>query len=558
MVILVAGAGLSSCEKFLEPGLDNRLTKDEMLNDPAFFEGLLLHAYQNMPQATSFDEAVASDEAVTNDKNSGALKMATGQWRSTFYPISKWQTAYTEINYINSFLADMDNVQWSWQSEAENENYLRRLKGEAYGLRAWWMFQLLQYHGGKTSDGSLLGFPVVTKPLTIDDDYSIPRSSYIESVDQILSDIDTAVKYLPNSYKDKSGDQVYNNTLGGKYINRISGLAALALKSRLTLLAASPAYAVIDWETAATTAGDIISANGGLSALSPTGVEYYKNVNDAEIIWSNSRALENDLEMANFPPSQYGEGNTNPTQDLVDAFPMQNGLPTDEPASGYDPKNPYVNRDPRLTSYIVFNGNTIKAEIHTDVDAPVDGIDKSVNSTRSGYYLKKFMLDDQVNLAPGNVTQAPHFVTYFRYTELFLNYAEAANEAWGPDADPMGYGFTPRQVISAIRVRGGLPDMASDTYLNSMTATREAFRELVQNERRIELSFEGFRFWDIRRWDRTTVMKNPVNGMFIDFNNTSPYSKKFVESRNYEDYMIYGPVPYEETLKYDLTQNQGW
>ncbi len=559
VAVIIAGAGLTSCEKFLEPGLDNRLTENEMLNDPSFFEGLLLHAYEDMPaDSSAFKEAVASDDAVTNDKNSPARRMATGEWRSSFNPISKWDVAYHEIVYINSFLQKMDQVTWSWQSDKANANYLKRLRGEAYGLRAWWMFQLLEYHAGVGNDGNLLGFPIITTLITKDEDFKVPRGTYQQCVDQILSDIDTAVKYLPNTYQDMGTDQIYNSTLGARFQNRMSGLAALALKSRVTLFAASPAYGYLDWTVAAQAAGEIISDNGGLGAISPTGLEFYTNFKDPEIIWNNAKVISNNLETDNYPPSKFGDGQINPTENLVEAFPMENGMPITDASSGYDPNNPYAGRDPRLTAYIVYNGNVIKDTIHTDVSSPEDGIDRTVTSTRSGYYLKKFMLDSKVNLTPGNVTQAEHFVTYFRFTEIFLNYAEAANEAWGPDADPMGYGFTPRQIISAIRVRGGLPDLASDTYLNTMTTTKEDFRNLVRNERRIELCFEGFRFWDIRRWNLKDVMKAPVNAMFIDFSNASPYTTRLLESRNYDDYMIYGPVPYYETLKYNLVQNAGW
>ncbi len=559
IAVIIATTGLISCEKFLDPGLDNRLTEDELLNDPAYYEGLLLHAYYDMPSdSTALKEAVACDEAVTNDKNSPARRMATGEWRSSFNPISKWNVAYHEIVYINSFLQQMDKVQWSYQSEEANVNYLKRLRGEAYGLRAWWMFQLLENHAGMSAGGNLLGFPIITKVITKEDDFQVPRGTYTECLNQILSDIDTAVKYLPNTYKDKSGDPVYNSTLGARYKNRISGLAVLALKSRVTLFAASPAYSIADWSTAAETAGELISNNGGLSAISPTGIVFYNNFQDPEIIWANSWSNSNNLEEDNFPPSKFGNGRINPTQDLVEAFPMSSGLPVTDPGSGYDPSDPYTGRDPRLMLYIVYNGNVIKDTIHTDAGSPLDGINRTVTSTRSGYYLKKFMLDSKVNLAPGNVTEAPHFVTYFRFTEIFLNYAEAANEAWGPDADPMGYGFTARDVISAIRTRGGLPDMASDTWLNSMTPGKDQFRELVRNERRIELCFEGFRFWDIRRWNLTGIMEAPVNAMFIDFNKADPYEVQLLENRNYNDYMIYGPVPYLETLKYNLEQNKGW
>jgi hypothetical protein len=559
-VLFAAALTLSlvSCEKFLEQDLDNRLTEEEMLNDPAFFEGLLLHAYNAMPSINSFGEAIAADNAATNDKNSDALKMATGEWSSSFYPMSKWSQAYNEIVYINSFLEKMDRVEWSWESEEVNRNHFERLKGEAYGLRAWWEFQILEYHAGMSDGGQLLGFPIVTRVFSITDDYALARNSYAECVDQILADVDTALKYLPNTYADVSGDPVYNSTFGARYQNRMSGLAALALKSRVTLFAASPAFGYLDWGTAAVTAGEIIRDNGMLSAISSTGLEFYNNYQDPEIIWCNAKSNSNSLERDNFPPSQFGMGRTNPSQELVDAFPMQDGLPITEASSGYDPEDPYTGRDPRLAAYIVYNGNTIKETISTDAGSPEDGINRSVNSTRSGYYLKKFMLDTKVNLTPGNETQAEHFITYFRFTEIFLNYAEAANEAWGPDADPMGYGFTARQVLGAVRERGGLPALASDAWLNSMTPSQDDFRALVRNERRIELCFEGSRFWDIRRWNLPAVMSAPVHAMYIDFDSPTPYEVQFMENRNYSGYMIYGPVPYAETLKYDLTQNKGW
>ncbi|MEX2371369.1 MAG: RagB/SusD family nutrient uptake outer membrane protein [Bacteroidales bacterium] len=558
IILIIFTGTLVSCEKFLSPGLDNRLSEEEMLNDPAYFEGLLLHAYRNMPSATSFDEDIVSDDAVTNDKNSNYTLMATGEWKASFYPMSKWSIAYNEIFYINAFLAKMDQVVWSWQNEEVNDNHYQRLKGEAHGLRAWWMFQLLQYHGGMGADGTLLGFPISLEPLTIDDEFRIPRNTYAACVDQILSDIDTAVAYLPNTFKDIPGDAVYNSTFGARFTNRISGLVALSLKSRVTLLAASPAYNYLNWEDAAQTAGEIIADNGGLAAISPTGLKFFENHLDPEIIWCNSRTNSNSLEVANFPPSKYGNGRINPTHNLVDVFPMSTGLPVDEVTSGFDPSDPYTNRDPRLKAYIAHHGNVIKDTIYTDATSAQDGNNKLINSTRSGYYLKKFLLDSKVNLAPGNVTQADHFITYFRFTELFLNYAEAANEAWGPDADPMGYGFTAREVISAIRNRGGLPDLATDTYLNSMTPSANDMREVIRNERRIELCFEGFRFWDIRRWNLTGIMSAPVEAMNIDFSKPEPYNVQFLENRGYADYMIYGPVPYNETLKYDLIQNKGW
>jgi len=195
--------------------------------------------------------------------------------------------------------------------------------------------------------------------------------------------------------------------------------------------------------------------------------------------------------------------------------------------------------------------------INTYVDAPTDGLGSKETSTRTGYYLKKFMLPN-VNLAPGSLVSSNHTYTLFRMTEVLLNYAEAANEAWGPDGDPNGYGFTAKSKIGDLRARAGIT--GPDPYLAGIT-TQAELRELIRNERRLELCFEGFRFWDIRRWENGDVnITNPATGVEIINNGGGvfTYTPIEVESRNYEPYMIYGPIPYNETLKYNLIQNDGW
>jgi hypothetical protein len=530
-----------------------------MLNDPVYFEGILLRVYDLLPSIHSFDEDYISDDATTNNKNSNYLRMATGEWTSSFYPNSQWDDSYNALYYLNYFLSKYEEVEWAWRDETENLYHLQRLKGEAYGLRAYWEFQLLQKHAGRSAGGELLGFPIVTTVISQADEFKIPRNTYGECVDQILADLDTAMKYLPAKYSDKDPGRPenipYNAALGRRFTNRITGQAAGALKSRVTLHAASPAFGYLSWEDAARAAGPLIKSFGGLNIFSLTDGRFYTDYEDREIVWANSISSSNSLERQNYPPSEYGYGRTNPTQDLVDAFPMKNGFPIDHENSGYDPDHPYKNRDPRLSKYIVYHGSVLKDTVFTDVSSD-DGINTLETSTRSGYYIRKFLLTG-VDLSPGNVTSAEHFYTYFRFTELCLNYAEAANEAWGPDEDPLGYGFTPRGIISALRTRAGLPIFIFDTYLRSI-ADRDGFRELIREERRIELCFEGYRFWDIRRWDLIDLMSSPVSAMRIDLSSETPYSVEFLENRPYENYMIYGPVPYEETLKYNIVQNLGW
>ena len=272
ILVLITGLLVSSCDKYLTPDPDNRLTEKEMMNNPAYWEGLLMEAYGRLPRSYSFNEDIASDDAVTNDKGSNAMKMATGEWTSSFYPLSKWNSSYTAIFYLNSFLENYRQVQWSWESARVDKLHRQRLDGEAHGLRAWYEIELLQYHGGLATNSELMGVPIVTKVLN-DNDYNVPRASLKDYVDQIISDLDTAIANLPDYYVDHGDDLEYNEAMGARFVNRIMGTAARALKSRVALLAASPAFGYYSWSDAATIAGDLIRDNGGLTVLSPTGEE---------------------------------------------------------------------------------------------------------------------------------------------------------------------------------------------------------------------------------------------------------------------------------------------
>ncbi len=244
-------------------------------------------------------------------------------------------------------------------------------------------------------------------------------------------------------------------------------------------------------------------------------------------------------------------GRINPTKNLVDAFPMQNGYPITDPSSLYDPSNPYANRDPRLDLYIVYNGSSLKGEtILTGVGGGSNAKDSLQNSTRTGYYLRK-MLREDVNMNPNSTNTKKHYSVYMRYTELFLIYAEAANEAWGPDGTGTN-GFSARDVIASIRNRAGIAQ--PDNYLASIS-TKEDMRNLIHNERRLELCFEGFRFWDLRRWNND--LTESAKGVNVNGTN---YNVVDVEPRSYDNsFMHYGPLPYGEVVKFDaLIQNKDW
>ncbi len=578
-LILLLALLIPGCSMF-EPENDNHSTLDRVYEDPAFAEGLLIRAYTYIPTNNYRWDEVATDDAVTNDPLNSFMRMATGEWSSLYNPQNFWTNCNRAILYINHFLDVVDEVPFKWTDEDFNGLFVRRLKGEAYGLRGMFKYFLLRNHGGVGADGQLLGIPEYNEFITTQDGFSKPRETFAESVQSAYEDFDQALEYLTSDYGnvddpgslppgfDPATDiDAYNTVFGDFAQQRMSGRHVLAFKARLALLAASPAFNPDNdpglWEDAANFTAVLLDDIGGISGLDPKGHIFYlkAQVDEAElsggdkadlpeILWRRPIYEDRAREQANFPPSLYGDGTINPTQNFVDAFPMANGYPIADPSSGYDPSNPYAGRDPRLSLYVVFHGSTLKGKtIDTSVDGGDDGLNQQPNSTRTGYYLKKLLRED-VNVDPSSASNQRHYNTHIRYTELFLNYAEAANEAWGPDGTGT-HGYSARDVVSAIRERAGIEQ--PDNYL-AATVDKTGMRALIRNERRIELSFEGSRFWDLRRWNEDLTV--PARGVRIE---DGTYTYFDVEQRSYDnDYMRYGPIPYNEVIKFDFVQNKGW
>lgn len=570
----------TGCEDLLIPADENNRVLDDIYQDAAFAEGLLLNGYVRLPNGGYSFSDVATDDAVSNDNENSFLQMATGKWSSMFNPVDKWTDSYAAIQYLNLVLAETEKVNWAITGEYTKEMFNDRTKGEAYGLRAIFMYYLLQAHGGMSSNGELLGVPVLTEPLDAESDFTTPRSTYKECIDQIYKDLDLAESYLPLDFEDvtdssdvkipekyvgKTTVSDYNRVFGAYNRQRLTSRIVKAIRAQVALMAASPAYSSgssVTWADAANAAGAVLDLNGGISGIADKGLNWYSKANSDEIagltlgsnppevLWRTNVGDANSLETENFPPSLYGNGHVNPTQNLVDAFPMANGLPITDPNSGYDANKPYANRDPRLNMYIVVNGSKIgSTTIYTKVGKTKDGLDNLTTSTRTGYYMRKLLRED-VNLNPTSKTSQKHYVPRIRYTELYLAYAEASNEAWGPD-DKGTHGYSAREVIASIRKRAGITQ--PDTYLMSISS-KEEMRKMIHNERRLELCFEGFRFWDLRRWKENIT--ETAKGMMITTDDQFVVTP--VENRQYEEHMYYGPLPYSEVLKWGLIQNAGW
>jgi hypothetical protein len=441
-----------------------------------------------------------------------------------------WGDAYYTIRKCNVFIQQISaykaNFSASW--------YNKRID-EARFLRAFYYSLLFQHLGG---------LPIITTPQNRTQDSAAlykPRSTYEQTFNFLTSTLDTVVNngYLVTKYT--SGDQDAGRaTLG----------AALMLKGWLQLFAASPAfnaatpvsgtdpnhiagfgsYDVNRWAAAAKTFKSFIDqyGNGKSYALfsDPSAIWYPTNEYNSEVIFDRqyvANIIGSNYNQYGGPVyilgAYYSWGNYDPTQELVDDFFMANGKSITDPTSGYDPQHPYVGREPRFYDWIVYDGAPYKQDWMAKQDTIYTRIDKvkpSLNQidfgtgdvSNTGYYFKK-KLDPGVR--PGSSSGANYI--FFRYAEVLLGYAEAQNEASGPDG-------TVYTAINQIRLRAGLPALAGGLSQTQM-------REAIQKERRVELCFENKRLDDIIRWKiADKVMNVDKHGMQIT--NTSPNDNKGV------------------------------
>ena len=581
ITICAFAACLTGCDDLFEPAIENNLGLEYMYENSQYAEGILANAYTRIPCAGYSFNDVATDDAVSNDAENSWRKIASGMWTANNNPADRWTSCRSAIQYINLFLANADKVKWA-KDEVVAQMFCDREKAEAYGLRAMYMYYLLEAHAGYTEDGVLMGVPILTEPEAAGSNFNVPRSTFVDCMKALKEDARLALEGLPWEYGDAAEMQRLSakyagadqgkvtRVFGANFIGRMSGKVVEAFVAKADLLAASPAYSDqsgVDWKTAAASAAKVLNHIGGVDGMDPTGWIWYCNVDDienlsptespAEILWRGERAKSLSLEEDNFPPTLYGNGRINPTQNLVDAFPMLNGYPVSHLSGEYDENLPYANRDPRLEAYILYNGckagNTNK-EIFTAADGTTnDALNKVVGrSTRTGYYLRKLLRQD-ISLDPNAKADQYHYTPRIRYTEIFLAYAEAANQAYGPQ-DKGGNGYSAYDVVKKLRHRAGIGRDNGDAYLESIKNDQAKMAELIRNERRIELCFEGFRFWDLRRWKSN--LTETAKGMNISGTRYTPME---VDKRSFSEYMYYGPIPYSEVLKYDeLKQNQGW
>jgi starch-binding outer membrane protein, SusD/RagB family len=508
----------------------------------------------------------ASGDAIPSRNNTVVEYFTNGFMSVLANPDPYWANSYYGIRRANIFLKNIGNVPIVQTADSTAAKLTRQYwRAEARFIRCFMYFELLKRYGGVPLIGDNI--------FTLDDDLQIPRNTFAQCVDYIVSEC--------NIVKDSLRKEIIPDADWG----RIPRGAAIALKCRVLLYAASPLFNGGGFETdpikKALTGYPTADPNRWLAviaaaeelrtittyALHSSGTPnafaaVFTTKKNNEIILAKQSTNNTILENAQAPIGYAGtapsQGLTSPTQNFVDAFPMLNGMQPFNPdgtvnvASGYNPATPYTSRDPRLDVTVFRNGyNWLSRGVETfegGLDKPnIAGI---AVQTKTGYYLRKFL----GNFPTGSTySNQSHNFPIFRYAEILLTYAEALNEV-GRVEDAVTQ-------IKAIRARAGITAGANTRYGIKAGITQDEMRELIRNERRIELSFEEHRFWDVRRWKTApTDLAGALYGTRITKSGTTlTFDKVQVATMTFTNKLYHMPIPYDETLKNRaLIQNEGW
>lgn len=479
---------------------------------------------------TAFE--MASDDAECNNLAGSTHTLNQGVIPTTWaYVEDLWAQNYALIRKCNLLIENIEQT-------PGDETLKSRMKGEAIFMRAFAHAELVKCFGG---------VPLMLKAGT-PDEAIIPKNSYDECVAQIVADCDAAAGVLPSVYP-------------ASELGRATKVAALALKARMLLYKASPlnnpGNTAQLWQDAANAAKAVMDygAPGGTFEYDLYD-DYYRTfldkIGNKEIIWArkfqNPNINPSDGARAKWYMSvpDVGDGAWGgfaPTQNLVDAYEMKNGKPITDPTSNYNPQEPYKDRDSRLDKSILHNGSRYKKGviIETFRGGNTNNANR-LDSSKTGYGLLK-MVDTSKYEGTGD---ADNDWIFIRYAEVLLNYAEAQNEAVGPDNSVY-------EAINYVRERSGQPALSG--------LSQEQMRERIRNERRVELSFEEHRFFDVRRWKLGSVYFNaPVYKVQITNNNGNLiYNFPKWEDRKFEEFQNLLPFPQSEIDRNPkLIQNTGY
>ena len=574
--------GLTGCNGILDVSPKDQLSDvDAVFADPGLAEGFLNDIYGglghglyeimlgSLTDETHFIHGYGTDKIVQS-LITASDRGAIDDGRFSHF---NWGSNYYRIRQANIFLSHIDATTF-------DADWKQRMKGEAYFLRAYFYHNLMRMYGG---------VPLITKVYDLNEDYKVARNSFKETVDFIVANADSAAQLLPLSY---SGDNLGRATKG----------AALALKARVLLYAASDLYNVNPSgkaENGYTTPQDRTAlwraAKNAAKAVMDLGIyrlfrpspasaqEATQNYGDLflqktseEVILSRffltSRDDGYNPGLHNGPNGYHNWAGNTPIQSLIDDYRMADGSKFDwtNPAQA---AAPYANRDPRFYASILYDGarwrerpadvkdrdpygmvQTFRALTLPDnsVVAGLDTRDSPIedwNGSYSGYYIRKF-IDPSVAHSTTVKENVPWI--FFRYAEILLNYAEASIEL-GEVGDAL-------TVLNQIRRRAGMPDLAAGP----------ALRDEYRNERRIEMAFEEQRFFDVRRWMiAPQALSTNAGGINIFLEGASRtdrttwknyrYETRKIQDRAWNNKMYFMPIHRDELNRNSLlTQNPGY
>ncbi|CAL1516337.1 RagB/SusD family nutrient uptake outer membrane protein [Chitinophaga sp. MM2321] len=549
---------VSACEKLDREVLTNKSEKQitSSYQQTGYRQASL---YTDLPEGFLYIDrammASATDEAEHTNETAAIQKFNNGSWNAFDNPDNAWSRYYKAIRKVNQFLVSSDSIDLEVYrldpSPSQQSVYntriaeIRRWKYEARFLRAFFYSELIKRYGG---------VPIFTEALSLTDDFkSIKRNTLADCIKFVTDECDSAAAALPVVYADID-------------LGRATKGAALALKSRVLLYAASdlfntPSWAggyghpelisltgdrQARWQAAAAAAKAVIDLAGSSYWLHYDYRSIFNNYNIPEIILTRRNGGSNEFEKANYPIGfDLGESGTTPSQNLVDAYEMKDGTPFnwENPVQA---ANPYANRDPRLDLNIITNNTWYKSR---GVEIWAGGQDGKgiANATKTGYYLKKY-LSEYTNILLNNTSV--HSWILIRLPEMYLNYAEALNEYSPGNADIKTY-------VDMVRSRPGIDMPGVPSNLS-----QAAMRERIRNERRVEFAFEDHRSWDVRRWMQgPAYLGVPLRGVDITKNTDGSfkYVPIVVENRVFDPKMYLYPIPQGElTISTELVQNPLW
>ncbi len=521
---------------------------------------------------------VTTDNGSTNLSTTGAFfTFNSGAWTAAtnIFSSADWLMCWSVIRSCNLFLSHIDDV--PLDPEFGFDASIRNIrKGEALFLLAFNYAELAKQFGG---------LPLIDKPVALTDEMNVPRSTFDETIAFITGFCDQAAALLPEVHPDSD-------------YGRVTKGAALALKARMLLYAASPLwnnpskptdspfrgkYDPEKWKKAAQAAKSVIDMN--LYALHPDISTLFLTRTNPELIFVRmnqpcSYITGISVPSRLYPPGGYGKSGCNQvTYNMIREYEVLKGgmayLPED-PNSGHNFADPYKNRDPRFYRDCMFNGYKFQnktAEFGTS--APGGKIPAHNPTEASSYYthvysIKFADLSMVVNFDPRNPAAGPrahHNYPYIRYAEILMNYAEAMNEAFGPEVDGLGNGKTALWAVNQVRTRSQYP--AKPEYLGQIGGmppiesglSKAQLREKIMHERRVEFSFEEHRFWDVRRWmlEPSTMTDIKAEVPVWQPDGTVVYEIQTIDTRVFERKMYRMPIPEAQLYANpNLVQNPGW